>query len=155
VKGLVVFSFALRGENREPNPCNVRLAAAVEHIIRHENDRVLVVAQWEVARALPGWICVTQVVEPYTDGSYLDSEGVWTKAAEAFEAAGVEVVIPVAQPFLHLTKIKQLVRQSGFKLDKRHIGWIGFDKQSLQWWTRGPVRTLVYALLQSVTGYRD
>jgi hypothetical protein len=50
MKGLVVFSFALRAAVEEPNPCNVRLANVVRRIVKREVDQVVVVAQWEVAR---------------------------------------------------------------------------------------------------------
>lgn len=152
MKGLVAFSFALGKE--EPNPCNVRLAKAVERIVDTEKEPVVVVVQWEIAKAL-NWPTVFVVEKHRRSGAYLDSEGVMAQAADIFQDYGITEVIPVANPFLHLTKCRALVRQHGFKSLKRKIGWIGFYKKSLQWYTRGPVRCFIYAVLQKFTGRRS
>jgi len=152
VKGLVAFSFAL-GEN-EPNPCNVRLARAVRHIVGTESEELVRVAQWEVARALLPLPMARVVRGHRSNRAYLDSEEVMSQAAEVFRELGITEVIPVANPFLHLTKCRALVRKEGFIPLKRKIGWIGFYWKSIQWWTRDPFRFLLYAVLQKLTGWR-
>ena len=73
--GLVVFPFALREKAEEPNPCNIRLAEAVKRIVEDEPEEIIIVAQWEVARALESMnVAVEHIVELREDGSYLDSE---------------------------------------------------------------------------------
>jgi hypothetical protein len=149
MKGLVVFSFALRAAVEEPNPCNVRLASVVRRIVEREVDQVVVVAQWEVALQLRQYgIPVARVVTPRSDGAYLDSKQVWEQARAEFWDREIDVVIPVAQPFLHLHRVRQLMEADGFSVGRRRIGWIGFDRRSTQPWTRGPVRLLLYAMRQ-------
>lgn len=152
--GLIAYSFALG--KTEPNPCNVRLARAVERIVREEavkGNEVIVVAQWEVALALSRKPSLV-VYEHRQKGMYLDSEEVTAQAVSLFEAWKITEVIPVANPFLQLFKCRKLVRNVGLTPLRRRIGWIGFDKESLQWWTRGPVRLLTGTALHVSVGYR-
>lgn len=159
MEGLVVFSFALRKE--EPSPCNVRLAKAVERILSKAERAtdVLVVSQWEVAKQLKAdGICVDLVVEKNEDGSYLDTKDVWDQAKVLFQKKGVVTVIPVAQPFLHLTKVKQLIHSDNFIVDVTYltdIGQIGFDGESLQPWTRSSFQLLWYAVKQAIFGRKN
>lgn len=150
--GLVAFSFGLSGH--EPNPCNTRLAGAVRRIVNNENSRVIVVVQWEIALSLAS-LSITNVVERHRKkDAYLDSEEVMAQAAEVFREYGITRVIPVANQFLHLRKCRDLVIKAGFIPEIRGFGKIGFYKESLQWWTRGPFRLLFYAVLQKLTGRR-
>lgn len=142
--GLVAFSFAHR-KNGEPNPCNVRLAEEVNRIDKKTDDQVVVVCQWEVAKALQ-W-SPDVIVHPHPDGSYLSSEDVMEKAASVFLQHNVRHVIPVANPFLHLLQCKKLIEDAGFQVQEMPIQKVGFDKQSDQWWTRDPVRLMAYGVL--------
>lgn len=149
--GLVAFSFARRSDQQEPNPCNQRLAENVLQIIEKETRPVTVTAQWEVAKALENLgYTVTQVVNLPEDGSYLGSEEVWQAAKARFVDLNVTEVIPVAQPFLQLTKVKRLILKDGYMLTNYPIRKIGFDpaKENTQWWTKGPLRLFLYAALQ-------
>ncbi|MBU3964387.1 hypothetical protein KJ562_01485 [Patescibacteria group bacterium] len=153
--GVVAFSFGLT--KCEPNPCNIALAKAVQRIVREEKQRgisVVVVAQWEITTALPSKMIDYIVVNHRQRCIYLDSEEVMAQAAEVFSREGVSHVIPVANPFLHLHKCRQLVKQSGFTPIARNIGRIGFCQKSTQWWTRGPIRLILYAVLQKFFGWR-
>ena len=160
MSGLVAFSFAL-GKN-EPNPCNVRLADEVERIVLYSSEPLIIVAQWEIAKALTQRDFQHQLplvhqfhsVERHRQGAYLDSEEVMAQAAILFRNHGVRQVTPVANPFLHLWKCRQLVRKAGFTVRNRKIGNIGFYPESDQWWTRGPVQLLAYTALQVATGRR-
>lgn len=154
VIGIVAFSFANRGPEAEPNPCNVRLAEVVR---RWASPGAVIVAQWEVARSLRAeGIDVDHVVEPPRDGSYLDSDAVWLAARRVFHDRGVIQVIPVAQPFLQRAKVKEFIRRDGFEVVARPVGWIGFDRsrRNLQWWTRGPLRLVVYSGLRATRAHR-
>jgi len=84
---------------------------------------------------------------------YLDSEEITSQATPLFLRHGITKVIPVANPFLHLFKCKKLIRRAGFVSLSRRVGWVGFYKNSLQWYTRGPIRLLAYAALQFLFGY--
>jgi len=88
-------------------------------------------------------------------GLRLDPTEVTAQAAELFRHEGVKIVVPVAHPIFCLTESKGLLKQAGFEvLDMPElIGRIGFDPKSNDWWTRGPVRLLWYAILQKFFGY--
>lgn len=153
VRAVVAFSFGLRGKSREPNPCNVRLARAAERIVRGEPSNTLLIAQWEIAKQLSSdGTHIDQVVGPSSGREYLDTCEVWNRALETLRRYQVEAVIPVAQPFLHRHKIRRIIRDSGMTVERRHIGWIGFDpsKVNQQWWTKDPIRLLVYSILQAL-----
>lgn len=151
--GLVAFSFAIG--KAEPNPCNQRIARAVERIYANELDQVVVVSQWEVTRALTsnGRVKVARSVELLPSGD-LGSEEVMQQAGDLFLKEGITDVIVVAQPFLRLWKCRRLARQMGFNVLKRRVGWIGFYRRSLQWWTRDPFRLVLYSVLQLALGRR-
>ncbi len=154
MKGLVAFSFALRAIEQEPNPCNRRLAQSVMNIVATEKDEVVVVSQWEISRQLRAHgQRPAGSVELRPDG-YLDSDMVWGSARKVFEQLGIREVIPVAQPVLQMTKVKRLIKSDGFVVLERPVGTIGFDGESTQWWTRGPLRLLLYAMLQELTRWR-
>lgn len=151
--GVVAFSFASRAEPEEPNPCNVRLARAVDHIVGAQEETVVLVAQWEIARALRH-SRPFHVVARLSDGRYLDTADVWNDASPLLRCAGVTRVIPVAHPVLHRVKVSRLIRRDGFEVLRVPIGRIGFDRsaRNTQWWTRGPIRLGAYAALQALTG---
>jgi hypothetical protein len=152
-KGLVVFSFALRADALEPNPCNVRLAKAVERIVAEEDDDVVIVAQWEVARQLRrDNLHPAHAVELRLNGDYLGSEQVWEEAKTLFKELGISEIIPVGNPFLHMYKLQRMLAADGYTVIKRPIGWIGFDPspENTQWWCKGPVRLVIYAVLQKL-----
>lgn len=155
MNGMVVFSFAKRLPGEEPNPCNVRLGEAAIRILSSEPEPISVVAQWEVARHLKAnGVGVQHVVEDL-DAGYLDTEAVWRDARTIFREVDLADVIPVAQPFLQMTKVVQIMRRDGFRPVRRPIGYIGFDndQRNTQWWTRGPLR-LVGGVRKALTGRR-
>lgn len=149
-KVLVIFSFALCPD--EPAPCNIRLAKAVERIIKEEKEKIIIVAQWEVALQLvKDGIHVDHTVNLLPDKSYLGSEEVWIDAMNYLNSNkinNISKVIPVAHPYLHMYKVKKLIENSGFITENHKMGYIGFDKNSTQWWTRGPLRLLIYSIFQ-------
>lgn len=148
--GIVAFSFGQRAPADEPNPCNRRLATAVERML---TEPAVLVAQWEVARGLQDGLAA-HVVGP--DHGYLDTAAVWARAVPVLRSGGVRRVVAVAQPVLHRSRAHRLIRRSGFLVERRPIGWIGFDSSSAntQWWTRGPLRLALYAVRQAFTGRR-
>ena len=159
MKGMIVFSYALRDE--EPNLCNVRLAKAVFRIVDELDEPIVLVSQRTVLlalRQLGAPVAKIHVVEKRL-GEYEGSEEVVKQATEVFLERRITEVIPVAQPFLQLTKCVQLVRKAGFRTPSfwklcRMIGWIGFDPKSKQPGTRGPVRSVLYTIRQMLFGYR-
>jgi hypothetical protein len=150
---VVAFSFGLRAKAREPNPCNRRLARAAERIAGHESGNILLLAQWEVAKQLKAdGVHVDRVINKSGRGAYLDSDEVWAQALAFLRDHRVTRVIPVAQPFLQIHKIRKLIRESGLPVDRKRIGWVGFDPSpaNTQWWTKGPMRLLAYAFMQAL-----
>lgn len=156
-RGMVAWSFALAG--KEPNPCNALLGIEAYRLLKEEQkntgEEVVLVAQWEVAaafREIIGFSAAYVVEKHRLDGEYLDSEEVMAQAAAIFRDHGITEVIPVANPFLHLFACHRIIRESGLTPIKRKVRWIGFYKDSLQWWTRGPIRCLAYAVMQKLFG---
>lgn len=153
---IVAFSFGLREKAHEPNPCNRRLAHAVERITRlaeNESRNIIVVSQWEVAKQLEAnGVHVDKVISTSPHGGYLGSDEVWAQAFVFLRGRHIARVIPVAQPFFHTYKVCKLIRKSGLPLERKRIGWVGFDSSpaNTQWWTKGPVRLLTYALMQAL-----
>ncbi len=153
--GIVAFSFGQRSDDEEPNPCNIKLAEQVQDQVI-KNEGAVVVAQWEVAKALRIMGVAVHEVGRSTGGRYVDSEQVWTEAERYLSRHGVTDIIAIAQPFLHLREIRRLIRSSGYRRVKSPVRWIGFDNSPLntQWHTKGPVRLLIYALLRSLPSVR-
>jgi len=153
--GIVGFSFGLA--EKEPNPCNVRLAEETNRILQEELDKgneVVAVVQWEIAKALEGLeLRPDHVVNP-KEGIYLNSDMVMAEAASVFKEQGITEAVVVANPFLHLAACQVLVRKKGFTILKRRINRIGFYKESLQWWTRSPLNLVLYAVCMKLTGKR-
>ena len=150
--GIVGFSFGLRDE--EPNPSNMALAVKLQEItddLEIDGRVVVVVTQWEITKALDKRFgtdfYVDLSVEQHTDGTYLDSDDVWAAAKERFVYEGVTQVIIVAQPFLHLPKLKGMVTKDGYEVVDYEIGAIPFDNTDLntQPWTRSKTALAIYA----------
>lgn len=155
MKGMIVYSFAWRTIGH--SPCNVRLAEAVMRIVEAEQEEVLIFAQRTTAKILRRFNVECHVVQKQP--GYEDSKEVTRQAAELFRQKGIKEVILVAQPFLQLVKCLQLVRKEGFTTWSfwklvRAIGWIGFDRLSVQPQTRGPIRLVFYTVMQMVFGYK-
>lgn len=149
--GVIGLSFALR-RGQEPNPCNVNLASETERVVnllRAEGHEAMTSSQWEIALRLDvervNLICV---VTKHRDGvNYLDSDEVILQSVKAFEArGGVDEVVIVANPFIHLQGARSKAKGFGLKVRNVAIHWIGFDKKSDQWQTRSPVRAFVYTV---------
>lgn len=85
-------------------------------------------------------------------GQNLDSEEAIDQAISYARKRGFSVIKLVAHPFLHRQKCWSLLKKYGIKVKIVKTGWIPFDKDSEQWYTRGPVRCLLYAFLQFFTG---
>lgn len=154
--GVIGLSFALRTRKEEPNPCNMKLAREFERIValeKAEGHNVFGVLQWEIALAPIArkirMYNVKFVVERHRDGvSYLDTDEVLLQSKNVFNGlGGVDEVVIVANPWVHLRGARSRARRAyGFKVRIRRIRWIGFDKSSSQWWTRGPVQAFIYTV---------
>lgn len=168
--GIVALSYGKRAPRYEPNPVNRKLGDQVIRLIdeywsnteaRKLDPRpVVTVAQWEIAKRVEReshlfWrspFPLDRVVNLKEDGSYLDSKDVLEAAFEEFRAAGVKQVIVVANPFLHLGHVRKMVEAAGFEVLRVEIKPVGFDNSpdQLQWWCKGPVRSIFYAGLQVI-----
>ncbi len=157
--GIVALSFAKRVQ--EPNPVNIKLAQLTEELdelLQQMGEPTVVVAQWEVALALP---TPPSLVVHQTDATsrdrngkpYLDSQDVLNKAFELFREIGITDVAVVANQFLHLQAAEALVKKAGFKVHKyKAARFVGFDndKLNVQWWCKGPLRLLAYLGIQVI-----
>ena len=147
--GLVAFSFALRNEDQEPNPCNQKLGNITYRLAQKEHCEVIIVAQWEIAKQRKKLgMNPKMIVKPNENGEYLDSQDVWDCAKNVFRSLGITRVIPVAQSFLHLHFIKQMIKKDGFTVENRPIEKIGFDPSTnnTQPWTKSAFALLLYAI---------
>jgi len=151
-RGIVAFSFGKRPEAEEPNPSNRVLAETVVRVAR-TSPRDVVVAQWEVARGVTeGGTHIDVTVNPPADGSYLSTDDVWAVARERFRRDGIEVVTPVAHPFLHLGMTKRMIEADGFRVASADMPSVPFDNSdhNTQWWTKGRVRLIAYSVARVV-----
>ncbi len=155
MKGMIVYSWAWR--KGEDSPCNVRLALAAKRIAEAQSEPVVIHAQRTTAKVLRelGVECYATDRQPGYEGS----EEPNCQATKLFKEMGITEVIPVANPFVHLIKCISLVKAEGFKTPSflslcQMIGWIGFDRKSVQPQTRGPIRLFLYTVAQIVFGYR-
>lgn len=153
--GVVAFSFGQRSV--EPSPGNIALARAAKRAVKQQTRPVYLFAQWEVAKGLEQLgMPADAVAFPPVDGHYLDTEEVWSAAREQFSHAGIKTVVPVAQPFLHLRKVRHLVKSDGFEVARFRPGRISFDgtKANRQEWTRSRVGLVWYSINQLLSGRR-
>lgn len=153
--GIIGFSFALT--KKEPNLCNVKLAEEVDKLRRRELDdgnEAFVAIQWEIAEALKDLETKPDYVVNQKKGIYLNSDMVMDEVAQVLRAWEITHVIVVANPFLHLAACRTLAKKLGFIILKRKINWIGFCKDSLQWWTRNPMNFILYAIRAKIFGKR-
>lgn len=153
--GVVGFSFAKSA--CEPNPCNQALAAGVECAMINHLDNATVIVQWEINKQLQqdGYKSDLVVLPEDARSEYLDTQDVWNKAKILLNKEGIKDVIIVAQPFLHLDVIKAMIRKDGFVIKEyKNPHYVGFynNKENLQWWTKGPLRFLMYAVFVKLTG---
>lgn len=150
--GVIALSFALEPE-KEPNPCNKAMAREYERVIkllREQGHKVFGVCQWEVNLAVKDKTGLVKVVAKHRDGnSYLDSDEVIMQANEAFKANGrVDEVVIIGNPWIHLQGAQSRAKTYGLKVRRIWIHWIGFDKNSIQWQTRGPIRAFLYTVIR-------
>lgn len=157
--GIVGFSFGLRTVEEEPNPSNEALGLVVAKAsrdVRAYGGKAVVVTQWEITKALAATHQgrVEHSVELHPDGHYLDSKDVWEAAKKVFEARGVHNVIVIAQPFLHLPRLKAMVKADGYSVVNYKVGRIPFDNspQNTQPWTRTRPALLNYAFKSLLPG---
>lgn len=150
--GIVAFSFGHRLLNQRQSPTNIVLAAEVDRLIDKEpyNQPPLVVAQWEVSCSMDH-VNHKIVAERFAQEG-LSSGDVWDEAQYHFRKAEIREVIPVANPFLHLAYVTEMIERDGFQVRRERIKRIGYDPDSTQWWTRDPLRWMAYVALRKM-GY--
>lgn len=172
--GIVALSFGKVRQQADFDPINYALSGFVKEAHKDivtwrlilkgkppstSATETIIVAQQEIARYLidyPGLdlrIVTDAHASPKDNGQiYLDTQDVINEAFRIFRSENVREVIVVAHPFLHAWLARRLVRQMGFinhefRVDRQ----MGFDssRNNLQWWSRGPLRFLVYLSIQA------
>lgn len=149
--GIVACSFGRRVN--EPGPANAQLGQALLDLFDdlYATDGVppgtVIVSQWEIVRylerpAIDSAGIVDRIVTREdatfreTGGrTYLSTNDVLEVAEQVFREHGVERVIVVAKPFLHLALTRAMMRGRGFSVSKHPMPRIGFnnDPDELQW----------------------
>ncbi|MFH1657053.1 MAG: hypothetical protein ABH919_01160 [bacterium] len=160
--GIIAFSFALTQdemERRFPNQCNKKLGMKTRHYYRkleNEGHLPVLIVQWEIAldyRFAAMNINPDMIVRKHREcGKYLDSDEIIAQAVPFLKQQEVTKVISVAQ-WLQNFKCRQILKKAGFEILPVKIGPIGFCKDSLQWWTRGPIRLVIYTIKQIFFGH--
>ena len=157
VVAVLAASFGLR-VGREPNPCNIALAEEAMRIcfkLRDEDGhKFKLIAQWEIAEALRdlGYErYITEEVKQRPDGTYLGTKEIYDDALEIFQMLGCVKFVAVANPFMHLFVVRRMATQH-FSVLKEKVRWIGFDRESDQWWCRSWWQLVAYSLM-TLTGY--
>ena len=158
--GIIVLSWSYR-PGREPNPCNVSLAGEYKRAYREltaEGHSVFGSLQWEAALNMGvREYNVVKVVRAYRRGSTCegDSQEILEQSLEAFdEIGGVDEIVVIANPWIHLLVFRAMAKKRGVKIRSRKVRWIGFDKESSQWQVRGPIRSIVYTILRVLHLYQ-
>lgn len=154
-------AFSLR--EKEPNPCNVRLAVEAVRIcveLKAQGHTPILVVQWEVGLAVKHYgqvltgsseefiknlVTDYHEIGQYDDGRYLGTKELFEEALPFFKKAGATHFVAVANPFLHQPYAYLLARKR-FKPLWRRVYGIGFDKQSTQWWCRSWWQLLAYTV---------
>lgn len=152
----VVFSFGINGRHN-PGKSNDALARATTKIVEDIYPITSIIAQWEIEESKEMRHMPLFTIEKHREtGKYLDLEEVAKQAILNLKGIGLSEknceIIVVAQPFLHRWKCMKLF--PGFEVTKVKIGWIPFDKNSLQWQTRSPFHLILYTFLQIFFGYK-
>jgi hypothetical protein len=153
--GIVGFSFGLT--DAELNSCNIKLAEEIMRISSEQvyiGNKVIVVAQWEIAKALKYLGLDIEHIVNRNEGIYLDGDMVMAEETSVFKAQEIKEAIVVANPFLHLATCQEIARKSGFEVVKEKIKQIGFCKDSLQWWTRNSLFLITYGIRMKILGKR-
>lgn len=148
---IVAYSFGFRKYGAGES--NKALARSVKKVYSITN--VLLILQKEIAQCIDFKSVPVLVIEKHRRlWQYLDTEEVTEQAAKYMKRKKISHVFLVAHPFLHRKKCKKLLRKHGFKVFTIKTGWVPFDKYSEKWWTRGPLRLILYAVLQIFFGRR-
>ncbi|HRQ98164.1 MAG TPA: hypothetical protein PK265_02475 [Candidatus Saccharibacteria bacterium] len=157
---VIGLSYGKRRKENEPNPVNRKLGRELVGVIDDKEwHNLIVVSQWEISLQLEtyGYGSYVNLVVDESFATqkgkkrYLDSEDVVNAAINFVKDKGIGIdgVIVVANPFLHLSAVQKLVRSKGLSVIKHPIGKVGFDNSSkqLQWWCKGPLRFITYGII--------
>lgn len=150
---VIAYSFGFRKDRQGvyPGTSNEALAKVVDRVCRETGAAAIL--QWEIEKCVNAEVPRSLVIREHTiKGKYLDREEVTAQAVGYMNHLSVKEAILVAHPFLHRRKCKKLLEQGGIKVVIAKTGRVPFDTKSEQWWTRGPLRLLLYAVLQLLFG---
>lgn len=144
---IIGFSFGYRKNN--PGDSNRRLIDAVretpDYFVRPlylQYELAACINDIEERRQLRG-----VVYGPRIAGEYLNSDECADQFAEMLKRDGHKEVDVLAHPFIHRWYCARTMRKRGFSVGIIKTGWISFDKKNEQWWTRGPIRCVLYCAI--------
>lgn len=110
---------------------------------------------YECVKDLP-MVRVELIISANRDGTYLDTETVLRKAIGFAKRHSYTEALILAHPFLHRRYTIQKARAiagASMKVKALKTGWVPFDPQSHQWWTRSPFHLLAYGIRVALTGH--
>ncbi|HRN90669.1 MAG TPA: hypothetical protein PK543_03215, partial [Candidatus Saccharibacteria bacterium] len=135
---VIGLSYGKRRKENEPNPVNRKLGRELVGVIDDKEwHNLIVVSQWEISLQLEtyGYGSYVNLVVDESFATqkgkkrYLDSEDVVNAAINFVKDKGIGIdgVIVVANPFLHLAAVQKLIRSKGLNVIKYPIEKVGFD----------------------------
>lgn len=162
--GIIAFSFGLTEEEEYgiyPNKCNEiigKIARKIYRRIQRADNIPVLILQWEIAldytfqevKIRPDLI----INRTQPNERHLSSEEIIAQAIPIFKELGVTKVISIAQ-YLQNFKCKKLLKKAGFEILPVKIEKIGFCKESLQRWTRGPIQLALYTIQQLISSHSN
>lgn len=149
--GIIGLAYGL--VDNEPSRNNRQLAMELEltkFALGQVSVPIVTIAQWEISLAMP--TPPDHVIWPYRN-RYLSSADVIGQAAAILEGYGTNRAVLITRAGLHRFYSQELARHAGLEVvGGKNPGRLPYDPDSLQWWTRGPTRELVHAMVLKLTG---
>lgn len=136
-QAVIAFAFGRRLNKTGacPGRSNEQLARAAASLA----PKLPLVAEREVAEALPEGVKAVAVVEASAAGWRRGTPGIAIRASQILLPRGLRRVIVIAHP-AHLGRAQANCRWAGFTVLAAPSLHVDYDKCSAQWWTRGPIR---------------
>jgi hypothetical protein len=133
----VAFAFGWRraGHGRAPGASNIELAAAATTL----GAKLPLVAESDVADALADRSSLIGVCGLLPGRTSVGTAGVARAAAAILHAKGCCCVVVIAHPG-HRRRARACCRREGLLVARYPRLSIAYDPDSVQWWTRGPLR---------------
>ena len=148
-EAIVAYSFG--GSVDRPGPSNIAFGNIINRLVDETQSQKYTVVVQDFIQ-----FCVNEKPDLVVgDGEYISTQRITSEFEIFLEEEGISNVLLIAHPFLHFVQCKRLLEKRGFAVQRVKTGWIPFDPDCENWWVRGPLHLLLYALLQIAFGRQD